>query len=100
MKDEIFTKKEIGLLEALMTHNKTSKMTAFKFLNLLKVLNESSSEKQSESITRKNIRKLLDCKLISEGIKSNRYKTYYITQKGLDFLNGLLEDAERGNINE
>lgn len=100
MTNENFTKKETSTLEVMMEYNKTSKIRAYKILDLLDALNKSSKNKQSLAIVRKNIKKLIGCGFISEGIKSNRYKTYYVTQDGVNFIHGLLDDAERGNLDE
>lgn len=81
--------KEVLSLETMLASNFTSKASAVTINIINKIINKNLSENMNEvslSTTRRSISKFYNEGFIERGINNGRYKTYFINQKGREFL--------------
>lgn len=92
----MYTINELKVLNLLLGLDKDSPTNALKLKDILKH-NESEtliSPKLSESTIRRSLKKFIADGYVKEGIKKINNKTYFISVKGIKFINNNYEEDE------
>jgi len=95
----LYTINELKVLNLLLGLDKDSPTSALKFKDILKHNNDGGliSPKLSESTIRRSLKKFLRDGYVREGIKKLNNKTYYISEKGMNFINN---NYKEDDVNE
>lgn len=95
----MYTINELKVLNLLLGLDKDSPTSALKFKDILKHNNDGGliSPKLSESTIRRSLKKFLRDGYVREGIKKLNNKTYYISEKGMNFINN---NYKEDDVNE
>lgn len=79
----------------MTSKDRTTPLKSVGIVGLLKILKETNFG-MSESTLRKYVNSLLKNEYVAYGIKNEQEKKYYITDKGIDFMNNMIG----GNLDE